>query len=332
MPPLLSIAIPTYQRKHWLQRNLSGLLQQLETLPVGLVEIVISENSGSDGTWEYLENVARANPHIVLNRNKENIGAEGNCYLLPKLASGKYLWILGDDDFLIPGALSSILEELRKEPDYVAVNFAPSDETLTRKGAPYWAIENNVEVFGLNQCCTVVPHFAMGFISAWIARRDFYNRISAETYIQFAKWGLSVMLDRYVGLAEAEKVVVIAQVMLTTRKPAISEYPAAFDYFTWFFEGSTAVFSYLQSSTKIGARVIQSRKAWLLRKIAIKRILYERGTGTIDVRKVNAILFCGYRDRWEYWLACIPALYFPGLGFAVAAVLRSKQRKQRVVA
>ncbi len=332
MPPLLSIAIPTYQRKHWLQQNLSGLLKQLETLPVGLVEIVISENSGTDGTWEYLTDVARASPHIVLNRNKENIGAEGNFYLLPKLASGKYLWILGDDDFLISGALISILEELRKEPDYVAVNFAPSDETLTRKGVPYWTIGNNIEVCNLNQCCALVPHFAMGFISAWIARRDLFNRISAETYAQFAKWGLSVMLDRYVGLAEAERGVVIAQVMLTTRKPPIGEYPAAFDYFAWFFEGSAAVFSYLHSSTKIDRHVMQSRKSWLLRKIAVKRILYERGTGTIDARKVNAILFCDYRDRWEYWLACIPALYFPGLGFAVAAVLRSKQRKQKVIA
>lgn len=329
MQPVLSIAIPTFQRRQWLQRNVVGLLEQLKTLPVGLVEIVVSENCGTDGTWEFLQDLARVNPQLVLNRNSENLGAEGNCYLLPKLASGKYLWILGDDDFLVPDALGAIVAELNREPDYLVVNFAPSDETLTRRGVPYWTLANDVEVRGLRQCCNLVPHFAMGFISAWIARRDLFNRISAESYARFARWGLSVMLDRYVGVANAGKGIVLSKVMLTTRKPGAGEYPAAFDYFSWFFEGSTAVFEYLLSVTGVDRTIVRSRKAWLLRKIAIRRILFERATGSLDTRKVNAILFRGYRDRWEYWLACLPALYFPGLGLAASLFIRSDEKKPK---
>ena len=308
---------------------MNGLISQSQSLPDGLVEIVVSENAGADGTAEYLAELVKQFPHIVINLNRVNVGADANIYLLPSLASGTYLWILGDDDFLEPGALKEIIEVLRTGPDYIAVNFAASDETLTRKGVPYWNLDRNLEVRSLKECCACVPHFAMGFISAWIARRELFNKISVETYSRFARWGLSVMLDRYASIAAAKHGVILAGVMLTTRKQSVSEHPPNFDYFNWFFEGSAAVFAYLQDVMGLDKGIVQTRKSWLLRKIAIKRILYERAAGIIDVRRVNKILLGGYGDRWEYWMGCVPALYVPGLGALAGAIRRLGTAKPR---
>jgi hypothetical protein len=43
--------------------------------------------------------------------------------------------------------------------------------------------------------------------------------------------------------------------------------------------------------------------------------------GILNSKKVNTILFRGYRNRWEYWLICLPAVYSPGLGFVGKAIL-----------
>jgi hypothetical protein len=188
-------------------------------------------------------------------------------------------------------------------------------------------------VANLQQCCEYVPHFTMAFISSWVARREFFNKIDEATYKRFAKWGMSILADRYTGVAGCAKGVVMAEPMLTSRKPdAAREYPAHFGYFSWFFEGSTAVFQFLRESIRLDPRVIDARKASILRHVAIKRILYERGAGVLDAGKVNSILYQGYRSRWEYWLGCLPALYFPGLGLVAATALRWRSaRGQKAV-
>jgi hypothetical protein len=166
----------------------------------------------------------------------------------------------------------------------------------------------------------------MGFISAWIARKELFNCIGEESYKHFSKWGVALMADRYAGIAHATKGLILAKAMLVTRRPAVEEYPPSFDYFTWFFEGSTAVFRFLQDARRIDVQIVQERKAWLLKSVAIKRILFERATKSLDAPKVNSILFDGYRDRWEYWLGCVPALYLPGLGLFAGLWLRAAKR------
>jgi glycosyltransferase involved in cell wall biosynthesis len=316
--PQLTVAIPTYQRLCWLRQSLPRILEQVNTRPIGEVEVVVSDNASTDGSWEYLQIEASRNPILRINRNENNLGAEGNCYLLPSISRGRWLWIVGDDDFLLPTAIETITHILLTDPDFIAVNFAKSDEEMvSQKGDRCWQLAADLKTKTLNDIMKVVPHFAFGFISGWVCRREMFNVVNQDIYKRFERWGLSFMVDRYVAFQRYGRGVILAEVKMVTRKAPLQEtlnYRADFDYFEWFFEGSTRLLDYLYFEGVISGKKVLGYKAVMLSSIAWKRILFERALRIIDRPRVGSILWRGYRSNWQYWLLCLPALYLPGLG------------------
>jgi glycosyltransferase involved in cell wall biosynthesis len=108
---LLTIAIPTFERDVWLDNSLERLIPQLIE-NVSDVELVISNNASSDKTDEVIEKY-NDSFEITYNKNIENIGAIRNIYKCLSLSSGKYVWILGDDDFMEKGYLKKIIELIK---------------------------------------------------------------------------------------------------------------------------------------------------------------------------------------------------------------------------
>ena len=53
--PLLSVCIPTYNRKAYLSQALDALSSHLSATMRELVEIVISDNASSDGTEDLVD-------------------------------------------------------------------------------------------------------------------------------------------------------------------------------------------------------------------------------------------------------------------------------------
>ena len=112
--PLLSICIPTFNRSRFLAELLDSLLPQLTapSLDRASVELLISDNASPDDTGQLVSTFqARGLPtHYV--RNSTNIGADANFLQCLSLAEGKYVWLLGDDDLVMPGALAALLSLL----------------------------------------------------------------------------------------------------------------------------------------------------------------------------------------------------------------------------
>ncbi|MDU1904884.1 MAG: glycosyltransferase family 2 protein [Dysgonomonas sp.] len=111
---LLSITIPTYNRAKFLDDSLSSLYEQLSegNLPV---EVIISDNCSTDNTEEVVNKYIKKGFDINYIKNSSNLGMDGNFTQCFRLASGKYVWLLGDDDYLKEGSLSKIVEILRDE-------------------------------------------------------------------------------------------------------------------------------------------------------------------------------------------------------------------------
>ncbi len=103
----LSICIPTYNRAKFLDEALESIAGQdgLEN-----VEIVISDNASSDDTSAV---VARWKDKLACDvtyfRWDSNQGADANFLHVIDIASGEYCWLLGSDDKLADGAVSSLL-------------------------------------------------------------------------------------------------------------------------------------------------------------------------------------------------------------------------------
>jgi abequosyltransferase len=113
--PLLTIAIPTYNRINDLKVSLGTILSQAAKLKNSSkeLELIISDNASVDGTCEYIKSI-NTDSKIIYHRNDTNLGADGNISLCYKYASGKFLWIFSDDDFLVDGSLEKVMTLLKK--------------------------------------------------------------------------------------------------------------------------------------------------------------------------------------------------------------------------
>lgn len=108
--PLLTIAIPTYNRAGYLDLNLKQLLHNYNQLenPEQL-QIIVSDNASNDSTQKIINNYKQIGLPILSLKNSKNIGFDGNFDSCLSNAKGKYFWIFGDDELLFNDSLKKIV-------------------------------------------------------------------------------------------------------------------------------------------------------------------------------------------------------------------------------
>jgi abequosyltransferase len=109
--PLLTIGIPTYNRARYLDRCLDSILSQLSGLEQD-IELIVANNASTDNT-KAIVNTYSKKATITYYENKVNLGPDSTCSICFDKANGKYVWVLGDDEFLIQGSLKLIIDLLR---------------------------------------------------------------------------------------------------------------------------------------------------------------------------------------------------------------------------
>ena len=92
--PLLTIAIPTYNRARYLKELLTVLFDQLRDEP--RVELIISNNATPDETPAVVNEFVKRGLQVRYLCNETNIGPDANFLQCFEQARGKYVWILGD--------------------------------------------------------------------------------------------------------------------------------------------------------------------------------------------------------------------------------------------
>ena len=127
--------MPTWNGAATIRDALDSIVAELDGHPrAGEVELLISDNASTDATPEIVQAVAEAHPQLALRyaRNDENLGYDRNVDLLFERAHGTHVWLLADDDALLPGAVDRILGVLDAHPDLdvVLLNFDFHDEQL----------------------------------------------------------------------------------------------------------------------------------------------------------------------------------------------------------
>lgn len=133
--PLLTCAISTYNRAHWLRHSLPRLIEAAK--PFGAaVQIVVCDNASPDGTRDVVDLHARA-PGIKSVRNSENVGMLGNLGITARASDGSFVWLLGDDDLVLDGVIERALAGIERHPDVemIYMNYAwssvePSNDEL----------------------------------------------------------------------------------------------------------------------------------------------------------------------------------------------------------
>ncbi|MEO7961910.1 MAG: glycosyltransferase family 2 protein, partial [Ginsengibacter sp.] len=129
--PLLSIAMPTWNRSANLQEALMHLLPQV-TPYSKQIQIIISDNGSTDDTQDVIKKVIHQYPelNIIANKNDTNLGFYGNLWKCRQLSSGKYLWVLSDDDYVCEGLIQEVIDSINISKK-LAVIYLKINSTLT---------------------------------------------------------------------------------------------------------------------------------------------------------------------------------------------------------
>lgn len=167
---ILTIAIPTYNRAPFLEKSLERISSQIKGYE-NEIELLISDNCSSDHTHEVISKFVDRGVTLRYNRNTTNIGMDGNFLYCFQNATAKYVWILGDDDYLMDGALPKLIS-IMKLGEYGLIHLDNSNK-------------HNVHTKTYTNKSDFVGDisFMITFISANIIQRKYISKIDLNKYL-----------------------------------------------------------------------------------------------------------------------------------------------------
>jgi len=117
MNELVSVYIPTHNRRKLLERAIQSVHQQTYVD----IELIIVDDGSSDDTWDYLRNIA--NKQIRVFRHEEPLGACAARNLAIKHAKGKFITGLDDDDEFQLGRIKHLVENYDEKYSFTCTGF-----------------------------------------------------------------------------------------------------------------------------------------------------------------------------------------------------------------
>lgn len=163
--PIFSVVIPIYNRTDYLLQCLASVLEQWTGAEE--MEIIVIDNASTQPMFELVHGIGSGVVHYY--RNPENIGAITNFNTGIALSRGKWIHLLHDDDYVLPGFYDRLKQSLLLCPDSVAFAFtgyenvnkqgkliySPKLDSNQRGIVPNW-LQQIGETNPLNMCAVVI--------------------------------------------------------------------------------------------------------------------------------------------------------------------------------
>ncbi len=130
-PPIVSVCIPTYNRKNYLKEALQSVFAQTYKN----YEIVVLDDGSTDGTEEMIKQLDCS----IRYHWQENTGDAASRNKLTELAAGRYITFLDSDDLLIPDAIERMIAVMQQGTEPVIVY------------GPYLRIDQYGNIIGKNK-------------------------------------------------------------------------------------------------------------------------------------------------------------------------------------
>lgn len=112
--PLVSVAIITFNQKHFLKECLESILAQ----SYKNIEIVVADDCSSDGTQDMLREYNEKYPgKFTLCLADKNQGITANSNLANDACKGDYIAWMGGDDLMLPEKISTQVAFMQKNPE-----------------------------------------------------------------------------------------------------------------------------------------------------------------------------------------------------------------------
>ncbi|WP_019196529.1 glycosyltransferase family 2 protein [Afipia birgiae] len=157
--PLVTIAIPTFNRASWLGDCILAALAQ--TYPH--FEVVVSDNASTDATSELLRGIS--DPKLRVLTQKSNIGQIPNWNACLAEAKGDYVVFVSDDDRIAPSLLERCIALVKREGQ-VQVVVALSDVYFAAQSVTWHAPHNRKLTTGIWDGADILEEYLEDRISA----------------------------------------------------------------------------------------------------------------------------------------------------------------------
>ena len=118
MDKTLTIGIPTFNGGKYIGVAIESVLSQLKNNPSleSRIEVVISDNASQDNLEFIVKKYKELHPNIIQYfRNEINVGFDRNVDLVVRRATGKFVWLISDDDFITDGAIANVIKVIEEK-------------------------------------------------------------------------------------------------------------------------------------------------------------------------------------------------------------------------
>lgn len=123
MSKLLSICIPTFNRPEWLIEAINSISADIDTLQE--IEICVSNNCSESDYSDVVKLIDSVSNFIKISyvRHSARISLDENHHFVKRMASGNYIYFLGDDDFFLENQISKLVRFIKiNKPDLAIFN------------------------------------------------------------------------------------------------------------------------------------------------------------------------------------------------------------------
>lgn len=282
--PILSLCIPTYKRAEILRENLKGIYEQLKTIDTNEVELIVSDNCSPDNTYEVVVSMKELGMPIIYNRNEENIGADRNFLKCMRMATGKYMYLLGDDDFLEDNAIDRLLNVLRGH-EYGLVYI----DTRYELDGSVKEYQDRIEFI------KQVSYFYT-FMSGCVFRTDAVRCVKdAERYISTNLLQMPFYLQS-TFLSDLNAVIKFPILM---QVGADANNNGGYNFFEVFVRNYQTIIREYINDKKLLAWL--KKDIWLFVWMFTRRLLIDKNVGNFKTENGWQILFEYYGREWYFW-------------------------------
>jgi len=301
--PLLTIAVPTYNRSAFLKQLLDVLAPQIANEPQ--VELLISDNASPDDTPEVVESFRKKGLKVIYQRNVTNIGSDANFLQCYNMARGDFAWIFGDDDVIVDGGLRQVVRVLEKyECDLVAVSSYPFRDSFVPPDGS--RLKGKVVVFSNAVNYALRTSTYLAFISGNIIRKTTLEAKPHRDFSELIGTNLIHLSWTYTLLSRNPKCILIRDRIVAIRTENTGGY------------GTCQVFG---RNIKQMIRVILEEESKLGRALLNKNLQHFLPWAVVEDRSgksvnnfpedTEGILRDLFGGNFRFWLFLWPALKLP---------------------
>lgn len=299
--PLLTIAIPTWNRAPFLAELLQVLQAQRATLPPDSVELLVCDNHADDETPEVVASFQRPGLPIRHVRHPRNLGSDRNVAACHNLARGRYAWILGDDDLPLDGCLRRLLD-LLASGDVVLLHLRPfgfEKDPLAER--PYsrdaWRSDASMREFASHVGAQIT------LLSAIVYDREACGGVDAETFCgsNLVHVNLYLLAARRAGRFLRDQ-----RYALAYRKNNTGGYD-----FSQVFVANLRDILLRHEAQGLDGHVRPALERRMLTQFFPQRVMLQRHRPSIDLDSARARFRAAYARYLRYWLLVEPIFALP---------------------